>query len=95
MWITIQNGVVDTKRPFFNPCIISSIKEFFFTGNRGTLAQKYEARFSSSIHDGPEKHELELSIPMVCIVATTVSFISLSLTESLHVILIQIDPCFA
>lgn len=45
------------------------------------MAQKYEARFSSSIRDGPEKDELELPIPMVCIVATTVSFIYLSLTE--------------
>ncbi|KIM35376.1 hypothetical protein M413DRAFT_14555 [Hebeloma cylindrosporum] len=66
-----SNGVVNTKRPFFHPCIISSIKEFFFTGSHGTLAQKHEARFSSSISTGPEKDELELPIPMVCIVATT------------------------
>ena len=75
----IQNGVVDTKRPYFHPCIISSIKEFFFAGNRGSLSQKYEARFSSSIHDGLGKDELELPIPIVCIVATTVSLIYLSL----------------
>jgi hypothetical protein len=65
------NGDVDTKRPFFHPCIISSIKEFFFSGSRGTLAQKHEGRFSSSIDDGPGKDELELPIPIVCIAATT------------------------
>jgi len=42
------------------------------------LAHKYEARFSSSICDGPEKDELELPIAMVCIVATTVSSVHFS-----------------
>ncbi|KAF8812009.1 hypothetical protein BYT27DRAFT_7088331 [Phlegmacium glaucopus] len=64
------NGTVDTKQPFFHPCIISSIKEFFFMGSHGTLAQKHETHFSSSIQDGLGKEELELPIPMVCIVAT-------------------------
>ena len=39
------------------------------------MAQKYEARFSSSVLEGPGKDELEMPIPMVCIVATTVSLI--------------------
>ena len=55
-------------------------RNIFFAGNRGTLAQKHEARFSSSICDGPGKDELELPIPMVCIVATTVSSVYLYLT---------------
>ncbi|KAF8806346.1 hypothetical protein BYT27DRAFT_7103187, partial [Phlegmacium glaucopus] len=67
----IPNGGVNTQRPFFYPCIISAIKEFFFTGSHGSLAQKYEGRFSSSIRDGREKERLELPIAMVCIVATT------------------------
>ncbi|KAF8811591.1 hypothetical protein BYT27DRAFT_7062984, partial [Phlegmacium glaucopus] len=64
-------GGVDTNRPYFHPCIISSMKECFFTGSRGTYGQKYQARFSSCITDGPGKNELELPIPMVCIVATS------------------------
>ena len=82
---------MNAKRPYFNPCIISSIKEYFFTGSRGSLAQRYDASFSSSIKDGPEKNELELPIPMVCLVATTVSVINyillLYITESNRVML--------
>ncbi|KAF8804251.1 hypothetical protein BYT27DRAFT_7301508 [Phlegmacium glaucopus] len=61
---------VDTNHPYFHPCIISSMKECFFTGSRGTHGQKYQTQFSSCITDGPGKSELELPIPMVCIVAT-------------------------
>jgi hypothetical protein len=82
MHLLIQNGAVNTKRPYFNPCVISSIKEFFFTGSRGSLAQKNEASFSSSINDGPEKNELELPIPMACLVATTVSVIDYYILSS-------------
>lgn len=42
-----------------------------FSGSHGTLAQKHEGRFSSSIRSGAGKDELELPIAMVCIVATT------------------------
>ncbi|KJA19342.1 hypothetical protein HYPSUDRAFT_143866 [Hypholoma sublateritium FD-334 SS-4] len=64
-------GAVDTNRPYYHPCIISSIKEAFFTGSRGTLSQKYQARFRSTILEGPKKSELELPIAMVCIIATS------------------------
>lgn len=58
-----------------HPAIISSIKNCFFTTTRrGSLADKYAAYFSSSIEDGPRKDDLELPIPMVCLIATTASF---------------------
>jgi Domain of unknown function (DUF6532) len=70
-----------------HPAIISSIKDCFFTNARcGSLADKYAARFSSSIKDGPRKDEMELPIPMVCLIATTAS---LFLSKSSYYLLIQ------
>lgn len=51
------------------------MKECFFTASR-TLsdADKYAAKFSSSIKDGPKKDELEVPIAMLCLITTTVCF---------------------
>ena len=61
------------KRAYFHPAIIASIRDCFFTGTRGSLAEKHEASFTSSIMEGPGKDERELPISMVCLIATTVS----------------------
>ncbi|GLB45655.1 hypothetical protein LshimejAT787_2500470 [Lyophyllum shimeji] len=54
-----------------NPIIISTLKEFYFPGTRGSLGEKHAHMFSSSIEEGPGSNELEIPLPMLAIVATT------------------------
>lgn len=83
------------KRAYFHPAIIASIRDCFFTGKRGTLADKHRGSFKSSINDGPSKHELELPIAMVAIVATTVSdYFDVRMSIYSSGLLLK-DPCIA
>ncbi|KIM35644.1 hypothetical protein M413DRAFT_32395 [Hebeloma cylindrosporum] len=65
-----EGGAVDTKQPFFHPAIISTIKEYFFTGSRGSKADKHDNRFKSSL--ATKASERELPIAMVSFVASMI-----------------------
>ncbi|KAG6808410.1 hypothetical protein H0H92_004235 [Tricholoma furcatifolium] len=63
-------GLMFKTKPYHHPMIISALREYFFSAARGSLASRHIARFTSSIKDGPQAKELELPIPMVCMIAT-------------------------
>ncbi|GLB45106.1 hypothetical protein LshimejAT787_2000110 [Lyophyllum shimeji] len=65
------NLILRTK-PFHHPIIVSSMREYFFSATRGSMASKHAARFASSIPSGPQALELEVPLPMVCTIATAV-----------------------
>ncbi|KAG6810655.1 hypothetical protein H0H92_010892 [Tricholoma furcatifolium] len=62
-------GMIYRTKPFMHPSIISSIREYYFLGSRGSLASKHQSRFKSSISEGPQAKELEVPMAMVCMVA--------------------------
>ncbi|KAF8065172.1 hypothetical protein FPV67DRAFT_1628477 [Lyophyllum atratum] len=64
------NNLVHRTKPFHHPMIISSIREYYFSGTRGSIATKHASRFTSSIETGPQALELEIPLPMVCTIAT-------------------------
>lgn len=53
--------------------MISTLRDVYFAGARGSYAERYSARFVSSIVEGPRKYERELPAPMVALAATGVS----------------------
>ena len=62
-----------------------------FTACRGmSLAEKHTQHFRSSIEQGPEASELEVSIPMVCVAATAVIQ---STSPQRNVLTDHVDPC--
>jgi hypothetical protein len=83
--------VIDTKQPFFHPAIISTLKEYFFTGSRGSKADKHDNRFQSSLATGDAKNERELPIAMVSLVAAMVRYFPMITLYAYRVL----DSCFA
>ena len=84
---TLQMGSASSnkeKRAYFHPAIVASIRDCFFNGARGSLADKHEASFTSSIAEGSGKDERELPIAMVSLIATSVSHLSLSDLRHAH-----------
>ncbi|KAG6835141.1 hypothetical protein H0H93_004527 [Arthromyces matolae] len=59
-------------KPYLHPIVISTIREAFFSGARGSLASKHASRFTSTITSGPQSEELELPVAMVCGAATAI-----------------------
>ncbi|GLB45664.1 hypothetical protein LshimejAT787_2500560 [Lyophyllum shimeji] len=66
------SGSLNKKKPFGHPAALSSLKEYAFTGARGTLADRLANSFSSIIEDGPGADEPEIPAPMLCIIATAI-----------------------
>ena len=76
---------------FQNLCIASILKGHVFTACHGMLlAEKHTQRFRSSIKQGPEASELEVSIPMVCVAAMVVIR---STSPQRNVLTDHVDPC--
>ncbi|KAF9489969.1 hypothetical protein BDN71DRAFT_1525446 [Pleurotus eryngii] len=68
-----HNEDLDVNCPYGHPAVISSIKHYFFVGDRGSsLANKHSTCFTSSFKDGPLSLELELPIAMVSLAATAI-----------------------
>ncbi|KAJ8507316.1 hypothetical protein ONZ45_g10302 [Pleurotus djamor] len=72
--ISTGNGpqALDTKRPYWHPAIIASLKHTFFLRDRGSIVNNHSARFKSSISDAPGNTQLEVPIAMVCLVSTMI-----------------------
>lgn len=68
-----QDGEIVSNKPFHHPALISILRDVYFAGTRGSYAERYSARFGSSITEGPRKYERELPAPMVALAATAVS----------------------
>ncbi|EDR04034.1 uncharacterized protein LACBIDRAFT_306412 [Laccaria bicolor S238N-H82] len=66
-------GDLQTNKPFLHLAMISTLREAFFAGSRGSFAERYQDRFVSSITDGPRKHERELPAAMVAMAATAIA----------------------
>lgn len=66
-------GDLQPTKPFFHLAMISTLREAFFTGSRGSFAERYQDRFVSSITDGPRKQERELPAAMVAMAATSIA----------------------
>ncbi|KAG5654271.1 hypothetical protein H0H81_005120 [Sphagnurus paluster] len=65
-------GMLRRTQPFHHPVIVSSVREYYFTGTRMSFANRYMSRFTSSIETGPQALEREVPLPMVCMIATAV-----------------------
>ncbi|KAJ8509348.1 hypothetical protein ONZ45_g8473 [Pleurotus djamor] len=63
---------LNTDRPYCHPAIIATIKQCFFLNERGSIANNHASRFTSSIDTEPGKSELEVPIPMVCLVSAMI-----------------------
>ena len=68
-----QDGEIVSNKPFHHPALISILRDVYFAGTRGLYAERYSARFGSSITEGPRKYECELPAPMVALAATAMS----------------------
>lgn len=91
----MQNGLsVNTRKPYHHPAIITALKECFFIGSRGSLAENHDARFASSVKQGPGKEEREIPIAMACLIATTVSKIYYQLLICLLIGFIRYMRCW-
>ncbi|KIJ91570.1 hypothetical protein K443DRAFT_14286 [Laccaria amethystina LaAM-08-1] len=67
-----KDGEIVSNKPFHHPALISMLRDVYFAGTRGSYAERYSARFGSSITEGPRKCERELPAPMVALAATAV-----------------------
>ncbi|KAF8056056.1 hypothetical protein FPV67DRAFT_1678529 [Lyophyllum atratum] len=65
-----ENGLIRRTKPFLHPIILSSLREYYFSATRGSMAAKHASRFTSSIDTGVESTEREVPLPMVCMIAT-------------------------
>ncbi|KAG6905734.1 hypothetical protein DXG01_001084 [Tephrocybe rancida] len=65
-----KKTLIARTKPYQEPAIISALKEYFFSGSCRSLASKHASRFTSRIKEGPASLELELPLPMVCMIAT-------------------------
>ena len=59
-------------RLYCNDCIITVIQELYFTGGSTSFVSCFDGHFP--IHNGTSAVTCEISLPMVCLVATGISF---------------------
>ncbi|KAJ8496667.1 hypothetical protein ONZ45_g12367 [Pleurotus djamor] len=63
---------LNTKRPYWHPAVIASLKHTFFLRDRGSIVNNHSTRFKSSISTAPGSTQLEVPIAMVCLVSTMI-----------------------
>ncbi|KIJ93672.1 hypothetical protein K443DRAFT_125515 [Laccaria amethystina LaAM-08-1] len=68
----LRGDLLLRTKPFFNLAIISMLREVFFMGTRGTLAEKHEDRFKTTSDYPVNMKRRQVTDPMVALAATCV-----------------------
>jgi len=68
------NGKPERNKPYLNPLIVNTLRTHFFSSTRSSFAGRHGSRFTSSIDTDAERDNLEVPMPMLCIVATVVCY---------------------
>jgi Domain of unknown function (DUF6532) len=71
-----NRGAVMRTRPYRNPLIIRVIRDMYFVGGRGSFSATLSSRFAT-FEDSDGSTHFEVPKPMVALVATAVSVVSM------------------